>query len=106
MRQALAFSSLALACAGAFFSPAAVASCYVVYGPSQQVIYRSTQPPVDLSYQLHSTVPVLAPGATLVFSPDNEGCEFEVNLLAQGVGGQFGSASVAQPLRAPRAPRG
>ena len=106
MRQALAFSSLALACAGAFFSPAAAASCYVVYGPSQQVIYRSTEPPVDLSYQLHQTVPVLERGATLVFSPDNHGCDFEVNLLAQAAGRQVDASSMAMPMRAPRAPRG
>lgn len=106
MRQALAFSSLALACAGALFSPAAAAACYVVYGPSQQVIYRSTEPPVDLSYQLHRTVPVLARGATLVFSPDDYGCDYEVNLLAQGAGTLSGASSLAVPMRAPRAPRG
>ena len=105
MRQTPGFSSLVLALAGAVFSPGASAACYVVYGPAQQVVYRSTQPPVDLSYQLHQTVPVLAPGATLVFSPDNHGCDVEVNLLArQSV---LQGNALPQPLvRAPRAPRG
>ena len=102
MRPALAFSSLALACAGAVFSPAASASCYVVYSASQQVVYRSTEPPVNLSYQLHQTVPVLARGATLVFSPENYGCDTEVNLLVQNSGRLPATSS----MRAPRAPRG
>ncbi len=102
MRQALAFSCLALACAGTFFSTAASASCYVVYSASQQVLYRSTEPPVNLSYQLHQTVPVLAGGATLVFSPDNYGCDFEVNLLPQRSITLTGPSS----MRAPRAARG
>ena len=102
MRPALAFSSLALACAGALFSTAASASCYVVYSASQQVLYRSTEPPVNLSYQLHQTVPVLARGATLVFSPDNYGCDFEVNLLPQRSITLTGPSS----MRAPRAARG
>lgn len=102
MRRSLAFSSLALACAGAVVSPAASASCYVVYSAAQQVIYRSTEPPVNLSYELHQTVPVLARGATLVFSPENYGCDSEVNLLAQR-----GGMLVSPPsVRAPRAPRG
>ena len=102
MRPALAFSSLALACAGAVFSPAASASCYVVYSASQQVVYRSTEPPVNLSYQLHQTVPVLARGATLVFSPENYGCDTEVNLLVQN----SGRLPAPSSMRAPRAPRG
>lgn len=108
MRPTLAFSSLAclaLAGAAALFSPAASASCYVVYSASQQVLYRSTEPPVDLSYQLHQTVPVLATGATLVFSPDPYGCDMEVNLLTLGTQGAQGQAQPL-PLRAPRAPRG
>lgn len=109
MRPTFAFASLALALglAGAVFSPAASAACYVVYGPSEQVIYRASEPPVNLSYQLHQTVPVLVPGATLVFSLDNHGCESEVNLLAQSAGfRQPDAAQSATFPRAPRAPRG
>ena len=108
MRPALAFSSLALACAGAVFSPAASASCYVVYSASQQVVYRSTEPPVNLSYQLHQTVPVLAPGAALVFTADSHGCDTEVNLLVRSPLSQLpsGAENARAVLRAPRAPRG
>lgn len=102
MRHAFAVSAAAL-CAG-LFSQGAGAACYVVYGPAQQVVYRSSRPPVDLSYRLHETVPALAPGATLVFSPDNHGCESEINLLAAQ--GARRAADPGRAARAPRAPRG
>ena len=63
------------------FSQAATAACYVVYGPDQEVIYRSVEPPVDLSRPLHETLPQVAPGGTLVFSLDSQGCELEINKL-------------------------
>lgn len=100
MKKAFVYSLAVVA--GSLLSQGALAACYVVYGPSQQVIYRSTQSPVDLSYQLHQTVPTVVPGGTLVFTLDNDGCDFEVDQLAQ----------YAQPkntvlrARAPRAPRG
>ena len=107
MRPFFAFASLAVGLAGAVSSPAAFAACYVVYGPSEQVIYRASEPPVNLSFPLHQTVPVLAPGATLVFSLDNHGCESEVDLLSQSAASrQPGAAQPATFPRAPRAPRG
>ena len=97
MKKTIAYSLVVVA--GSLFSQGALAACYVVYGPTHQVIYRSTQSPVDLSYQLHETVPKVVPGGTMVFTLDNGDCDFEVNQLAQH----------AQPknsvLRA-RAPRG
>ena len=80
----------------------AMAACYVVYGAGQEVLYRSLHPPVDLSFPLHQTVPTVVPGATLVFSPHDEGCEFEVNDLAR----YAPQAPPARAMRAPRAPRG
>ena len=107
MRATLVFASLAVGLAGAVLSPVAAAACYVVYGPSGQVIYRAAEPPVNLSYQLHQTVPVLAPGATLVFSLDQQGCDSEVDLLAQSAAfRQPGAVPRAAFVRAPRAPRG
>lgn len=64
-----------LACQGAW------ASCYVVYAADKQVVYRSQQPPVDMSRNLHETLPRIAPGGSLVFSLGNDGCEMEVNRL-------------------------
>ena len=100
MKKTFIYSVVAVA--GTLLSQGALAACYVVYGPTQQVIYRSTQSPVDLSYQLHETVPSVIPGGTLVFSLDNQGCEFEVNELAQYVKPK----NSTQHMRAPRAPRG
>lgn len=57
------------------------ANCYEVYGSNQQLLYRSMRAPVDLSRNLHETVPRLAPGARLVFSPNVQGCEIEYNKL-------------------------
>lgn len=62
-------------------TPAVWAECYVVYGPDQQVVYRSQEPPVDMSKQIHETLPQVAPGGTMVFSLDNFGCELTVNQL-------------------------
>lgn len=78
------------------------AACYVVYDKGHQVVYRSVHPPVDLSVPLHRTVPGVVPGGTLVFSPDEEECRFEVNRLAR----YAPQDRPAQVLRAPRAPRG
>lgn len=76
-----AFPCAAAALVAALFSQSAAASCYVVYGPDKTVVYRNYEPPVDMSRQIHETLPLVAPGATLVFSPDDQGCEFSVNKL-------------------------
>ena len=39
------------------------------------------EPPIDMSYQIHETLPLVAPGSTLVFSPDNYGCDQTINKL-------------------------
>ena len=65
------------------FSQAAMAACYVVYGPDHEVLYRSVQPPVDLSRPLHETLPQVAPGGALIFSLESNGCELEINKLPQ-----------------------
>lgn len=76
-----AFPYAAAALMAALFSQSAAASCYVVYGPDKAVVYRDYQPPVDMSRQIHETLPLVAPGSTLVFTPDGEGCQFSVNKL-------------------------
>ena len=93
--------------AAAFFSQSAAAACYVVYGPDQDIVYRAPEPPVDMSYQIHQTLPLVAPGSTLVFSPDNHNCDLTVNKLplasAQGAAGSVGSVGVGgRPARADR----
>ncbi|MDR2336263.1 MAG: hypothetical protein LBE61_22585 [Burkholderiaceae bacterium] len=72
---------LALAAVGVLATAQVQAACYELYGSNQQLIYRSSRSPVDLSKPLHQTVPRLAPGARLVFTPSNQGCEIEYNRL-------------------------
>ncbi len=60
---------------------AANAACYQVYAPDNTVVYRSYQPPVDLSKPLHTTMPLAAPGGSLVFALDPSGCQFEMDKL-------------------------
>jgi predicted small secreted protein len=58
----------------------AQAACYTVLGPKGDIISQTSTPPVDMSYQLHQTVPYrFGPGATLVFgiADDNCGAEAE-----------------------------
>lgn len=59
----------------------ASATCYLVYAPDNSVVFRSLEPPVDLSLPLHLTLPPVAPGGRLVFAPDNYGCDLESNKL-------------------------
>lgn len=82
--------TLAVLCAG-FATQGAWAACYVVYGADKQVVYRAQTPPVDMSRDLHETLPQVAPGGTLVFSLSSEGCELEVHRLPE--------AALAQPAR-------
>ncbi len=77
--RAIRFASAAMI--AGLFAPGAWAACYVVYGADQQVIYRAQTPPVDLSRNLHETVPAIAPGGTLVFWLDDYGCESEIYRL-------------------------
>lgn len=53
----------------------AQAACYTVMGPRGNIIAQSSTPPVDMSYQLHQTVPYqYGPGATLVFGIADGNC--------------------------------
>ncbi len=53
----------------------AQAACYTVMGPKGQILSETSTPPVDMSYQLHQTVPYkYGPGATLVFGLADANC--------------------------------
>ena len=82
---------------------AASAACFHVYASDQELIYRSSRPPVDLAQPLHQTVDQLAPGATLVFTLDEFNCTAEINLLAARA--QLAQAREARMNAARRAPR-
>lgn len=100
----LAAACAVVLCAG-LFAHSASAACYVVYGADKQVIYRSQTPPVDLSRPLHETLPQVAPGGTLVFSLDSNGCELEINQLPAAGGPRADAAGGASPAPAPRSER-
>ncbi len=51
------------------------AACYTVMGPKGQIISETSTPPVDMSYQLHQTVPYkYGQGATMVFGLADANC--------------------------------
>ena len=77
--KALSYAAAALV--AALFSQAAAASCYVVYGPDKDIVYRAPEPPVDMSRQIHEVLPLVAPNSTLVFTPDNHNCDVPINKL-------------------------
>jgi len=102
MQPAIRFAAAALLAGLA--SQGASAACYQVYGADQQLVYRSTVPPVDMAPQLHQTVPQVVPGGTMVFTLDNSGCELEINRLptaASAAGSGYGGF-VQRPPRADR----
>jgi hypothetical protein len=75
------FKTTALALLALTASAWSQAACYTVYNGKNEAIYRSAQPPVDLSKPLHETQNQLPAGSRLVFTPDNNVCMTEVNEL-------------------------
>ena len=102
MKKSVTFVIALLAAAGA------QAACYTVLGPKGQVLSESPTPPVDMSYQLHQTVPYkYGTGATLVFGIADNDCGevvdayYDINALTSVVyddGRQ-------RPMRKPRRDR-
>lgn len=92
------FRTAATALTAGLLSQATMAACYVVYGPGpeQELVYRSVEPPVDLSRPLHETMPQVAPGGSLVFSRDHFGCDMPVNKLPQTPAQEAAAQSVGQ----------
>lgn len=69
-------------------------ACYTVYDRNNAVLYQSEKPPVDMSMQLHDTLPARFPGGHLVFDAAAE-CRV-INSVAQGSGG--GRTPTTSPL--------
>jgi len=99
---------LAVAAAGAL-PAAASASCYFVYGPKNDLVYRSTVPPVDLSRPISDGLRGRFSGGHMVMIPDETGCpdllsNGESQLFAalgfsnKGAGGRSAAAIDASPL--------
>ena len=69
MKKSATFVSALLLAAGA------QAACYTVMGPKGQILSETSTPPVDMSYQLHQTVPYkYGKGATMVFGIAEANC--------------------------------
>jgi len=65
----------AILLAASLFATGAWASCYTVLNAKGEVLSESPNPPVDMSYPLHLTVPArFGPGATLVFGIADGNC--------------------------------
>lgn len=63
----------------------AQAACYTIYNAKNEVIYRDTVPPVDMSRAPSENLPDIAPkGSRLVFSPDASICTDRVDQLSPG----------------------
>lgn len=97
------------ALAAALVPATASASCFFIYGSKNQLLYRSTIAPVDLSRPLSESVRGRFPGGFLVMIPDETGCpdllaNGESQLFAtlgfsnRGGGGRSTSAIDASPL--------
>ena len=99
---------LAVAAAGAL-PAAASASCYFVYSAKNELVYRSTISPVDLSRPISESLRGRFAGGHLVMIPDETGCpdlleRGESQLFAtlgfsnKGAGGRSAAAIDASPL--------
>jgi hypothetical protein len=47
-------------------------ACFVVYDRSDRVVYRSLEPPVDMSRPIHETLPSRFPDGHMVFDTSND----------------------------------
>lgn len=71
---------------------AAQAACYTIYNAKNEIIYRDTAPPLDLSRAPSENLPDIAPrGSRLVFSPDSGICTERIDELTPG-GRDLGTA--------------
>jgi hypothetical protein len=75
--------AIALGLLGGLAGGSASAACFQVFERGGELVYRSNRSPVDMSQQLHATVPVLAPDATMVFTLNDSLCTTQVDLLAE-----------------------
>ncbi|MBA3592813.1 MAG: hypothetical protein H0W47_03310 [Polaromonas sp.] len=65
------------------FSGQALA-CFTVYNPANKVIYHARKAPVDMSYQLHQTMPAVFNNGHMVFSITDTDCP-AVNLTRSNI---------------------
>ena len=74
------FKSTALAMLALTASAWAQAACYTVYDSKNEVIYRSAEPPVDMSKPLHQTASELPSGSRVVFTPNHAWFQLQLQI--------------------------
>ena len=89
-----AFIGLFATLVAAFAPSAASASCFFIYGPTNQLVYRSTIAPVDLSRPISESMRARFNGGYLVMIPDETGCP---DLLAGGESKLFATLGFTTP---------
>ncbi|MBH1966381.1 MAG: hypothetical protein I8H77_18700 [Comamonadaceae bacterium] len=92
------------------FSAGAWASCYRVLGPKGELLSESTNPPVNMAYPLHVTVPArFGPGAVLIFGIADGNCGSRMDeyrdLTVTEVGFAAETRREGLPVRGPRQDR-
>lgn len=76
-RAMTACTKLSVAAAALLLAAGAQAACYTVLDAKGNIVSQTTTPPVDMSYQLHQTVPHrYGPGASMVFGIADDNCGF------------------------------
>ena len=89
-----ALIGLLAAFAAATVPATASASCFFVYGAKNQLLYRSTTTPVDLSRPISDGMRGRFSGGHLVMIPDETGCP---DLLASGESKLFAALGFTSP---------
>lgn len=80
--------------AAALVPVTASASCFFIYGPKNELVYRSTITPVDLSRPISDSMRGRFSGGHLVMIPDETGCP---DLLAGGESKLFATLGFTTP---------
>jgi hypothetical protein len=78
-------------------------ACYKVYDGANRVVYNAQQPPVNMSYNIHETLPQVYPGGHMVFDMYID-CPISNQQVALSSATPMGARSPAPRRAAPAAP--
>ncbi|HMN20650.1 MAG TPA: hypothetical protein PKA16_04580 [Ottowia sp.] len=102
-----AYTKLSVAAATLLLAAGAQAACYTVMDAKGNIVSQTTTPPVDMSYQLHQTVPErYGPGASMVFGIADDNCGFPAEARERDAFKPAAFRSGGKARRAPKADRG
>lgn len=101
-----AYTKLSVAAAALLLAAGAQAACYTVMDAKGNILSQNTTPPVDMSYQLHQTVPErYGKGASMVFGIADEDCGFPAEAREQDAFKPAAFRTGGKARRARRAPK-